>query len=153
MNKRISEFTTITMASNDDIIIINHAGTTSTITVANLLLGAFVNTGDIDLSQTLTCSRDFVQTLTGGRDFTQTLASSRHFTQSLIGGDGVTQNISTTSGHFTQNISCDVIENITGNKTENISGHWILSNLPSSDPRIANAIYNDNGTLKISTGS
>jgi hypothetical protein len=33
-----------------------------------------------------------------------------------------------------------------------LSGLTILENLPTGDPEIAGAIYNDNGTLKISAG-
>lgn len=52
-------------------------------------------------------------------------------------------------GTITGNITGDVTGNVTGDVTGNVTGYIIL---PTSDPLVAGALWNDAGTLTISAG-
>ena len=89
----------------------------------------------------LTCSID---TPTGGASdcqfATSTFTVKQFNSQTRIALDGVyVNNDSTQYARLTRD-------------SNKLSGLTILENLPTGDPEIAGAIYNDNGTLKISAG-
>jgi outer membrane lipoprotein SlyB len=52
-------------------------------------------------------------------------------------------------GPVTGNVTGDVTGTVTGNVTGNVTGYIIL---PTADPEVVGALWNDDGTITISAG-
>jgi hypothetical protein len=53
------------------------------------------------------------------------------------------------AGGFTGDVTGDVTGDITGDVTGNVTGYIIL---PSTDPEVVGALWNDAGTITVSSG-
>jgi hypothetical protein len=137
-NQRISDLIAASTLTGSEEIPLVQAGVTHKTTLANLL-GAGM--GGFNLTASPTGNEPLV-TIEGGTTVQITLAQLYQLFTNWLAYVGANPLDSTSSGdiHFA-----------TGT-VGSTPGNLILTNLPTADPHVVNAVWNSGGTLKLSAG-